>query len=105
MENKFKWNDQFIEQLIYLYEERACLWDPADKSYLKRDVKERSLQEISEELNLDVAIIKNKLSCLRKRSMAENVRGAPHISDTLYIRHPIYQTPHISDTPYSRHPI
>ena len=57
MEKIFKWSDEFIEQLIDLYEERACRWDPADKSYLKRDVKERSLQEISEELNLDVAII------------------------------------------------
>ena len=51
MEKKFKWSDELIEKLVDLYEGRACFRDPAEKSYQKRDVKEKSLQEISEELN------------------------------------------------------
>ena len=54
---KYRWDDDDIEQLIDLYEERVCLWDVSDKSYQKRDVKEKSLAKISEIMGIDAAVI------------------------------------------------
>ena len=46
---KFRWEDEDIESLIYLYEARPCLWDITDPTYSKRDVREKALSEITEE--------------------------------------------------------
>lgn len=62
---KYRWEDEEIDQLINLYEERPCLQDIADKSYQKRDIKERALSEISEELDIETAAIKSKQNSLR----------------------------------------
>ena len=37
---KFNWNEDDVEKLIDLYEARPCLWDIADPTYSKRDIKE-----------------------------------------------------------------
>ena len=50
---KYRSAGEEIDRLIDLYEERHCLWDIADKSYQKRDMKERALSEISEELDIE----------------------------------------------------
>ena len=55
---KYKWNDQTVEKLIDLYEERHCLWDISDRSYSKRDVKEKALSEIKDELDIGHLAIK-----------------------------------------------
>ena len=47
---KFCCEDEDIERLIDLYEARHCLWDIADPTYSKRDVREKALPEIKEEL-------------------------------------------------------
>jgi len=62
---KFKWNDELVEKLIDLYEERPCLWDISDRSYSKRDVKEKALSEIKEEMGIEVSIIQAKWKVLR----------------------------------------
>ena len=55
---KFRWEDEglierlierLIKRLIELYEARPCLWDIADPTYSKRDVREKALPEIKEE--------------------------------------------------------
>ena len=43
--NKFRWDDEDVDKLIDLYEARPCLWDIADRSYSKRDIKEKALSE------------------------------------------------------------
>ena len=40
---KFNWNEDDVEKLIDLYEARPCLWDIADPTYSKRDIKEKAL--------------------------------------------------------------
>ena len=60
-----KWTDEEIEKLIDLYEENPCLWDIFDKSYQKRDVKERATAYIAEDLNRDVTDIKAKWNAIR----------------------------------------
>ena len=49
---KFRWEDEglierlierLIKRLIELYEARPCLWDIADPTYSKRDVREKAL--------------------------------------------------------------
>ena len=47
-----KWQGGEIEKLIDLYEENSCLWDIFDNSYQKRDVKERGLAAIANELDV-----------------------------------------------------
>ena len=41
-----RWQDGEIEKLIDLYEENPCPWDIFDKSYQKRDVKERAKSSV-----------------------------------------------------------
>ena len=60
-----KWTDEEIEKLIDLYEENPCLWDIFDKSYQKRDVKERATASIAEDLNREVTDIKAKWNAIR----------------------------------------
>ena len=62
---KFKWKDELVEKLIDLYEERPRLWDISDRSYSKRDVKEKALSEIKEEMGIEVSIIQAKWKALR----------------------------------------
>ena len=52
-----KWEDREIEKLIDLYEENSCLWDIFDKSYQKRDVKEKELAAIAKEFDVQIADI------------------------------------------------
>ena len=46
-----------MEKLIDLYEENPCLWDTFDKSYQKRDVKERALTAIANKLDVQITDI------------------------------------------------
>ena len=62
---KFRWEDEDIERLIDLYEARPCLWDIADPTYSKRDVREKALSEIKEELGIEINTIKSKWNSLR----------------------------------------
>ena len=60
-----KWQDGEIEKLIDLYEENPCLWDIFDNSYQKRDVKERALAAIANELDVQITDIKSKWNAIR----------------------------------------
>ena len=52
-----KWQDGEMEKLVDLYEENPCLWGIFDKSYQKRDVKERALAAIADELDVQITDI------------------------------------------------
>ena len=58
-----KWQDREIEKPIDLYEENPCLWDIFNNSYQKRDVKERALAPIANELDVQITDIKAKMEC------------------------------------------
>ena len=60
-----KWSDEDIDNLIDLYEVNPCLWDIFDKSYQKRDVKEKALAAIAEELDVEINEIKGKWNAIR----------------------------------------
>ena len=60
-----KWQDGEMEKLIDLYEENPCLWDIFDNSYQKRDVKERALAAIANELDVQITDIKSKWNAIR----------------------------------------
>ena len=62
-----KWEDGEIEKLIDLYEENSCLWDIFDKSYQKRDVKEKALAAIAKEFDVQIADIKAKWNAIRRQ--------------------------------------
>ena len=51
---RFHWEDEDIERLIDLYEARPCLWDITDPSCSKRDVRQKALFEIKEELGIEI---------------------------------------------------
>ena len=59
------WQDGDIEKLIDLYEENPCLWDIFDNSYQKRDVKERALAAIANELHVQITDIKSKWNAIQ----------------------------------------
>ena len=63
--NSKKWSDEDIDNLIDLYEVNPCLWDIFDKSYQKRDVKEKALAAIAEELDVEINEIKGKWNAIR----------------------------------------
>ena len=63
--NSKKWSDEDIDNLIDLYEVNPCLWDIFDKSYQKRDVKEKVLAAIAEELDVEINEIKGKWNAIR----------------------------------------
>ena len=48
-----------------MYEENPCLWDIFDNSYQKRDVKERALAAIANELDVQITDIKSKWNAIR----------------------------------------
>ena len=64
---RFHWEDEDIERLIDLYEARPFLWDIADPTYSKRDVIEKALSEIKEELGTEINTIKCKSNSLRSQ--------------------------------------
>ena len=57
--------DGKIEKLIGLYEENPCLWDIFGNSYQKREVAERALAAISNELDVQITDIKSKWNVIR----------------------------------------
>ena len=85
---KYKWNDQPVKKLIDLYEERPCLSDISDRSYSKRDAKEKALSEIKDELDIELSIIQAKWKSLRAqygRGLAkENKTKSGQSVDELY---------------------
>ena len=62
---KFNWDEDDVEKLIDLYEARPCLWDIADPTYSKRDIKEKALSEIKDEIGIELNLIKSKWNSLR----------------------------------------
>ena len=88
VQQKYKWNDQTVEKLIDLYEERPCLWDISDQSYSKRDVKEKALSVLKEELDIELSIIQAKWKSLRtqygKELAKENKTKSGQSVDELY---------------------
>ena len=77
-----------VDQLIDLYETRPCLWDNADPTYSKRNVKEKALSEVKEQLGIEIAAIKAKWNSLRAqhgRELAkENKTKSGQSTDDLY---------------------
>ena len=62
---KFNWDEDDVEKLIDLYEARPCLWDIADPTYSKKDIKEKALSEIKDEMGIELNLIKSKWNSLR----------------------------------------
>ena len=77
-----------IDKLIDLYEARPCLWDIADPTYSKRNVKEKAVSEIKEQLDMEITAIKAKWNSLRVqhgRELAkENKTKSGQSADDLY---------------------
>ena len=77
-----------VDTLIDLYEARPCLWDIADPTYSKRNVKEKALSEIKEQLGMEITAIKAKWNSLRAqhgRELAkENKTKSGQSADDLY---------------------
>ena len=55
---KIRWDDEMVDKLIDLYEARPCLWDIADPTHSKRNLK--ALSEIKEQLGMEITAIKAK---------------------------------------------
>ena len=74
-----------VDKLIDLYEARPCLWDIADP---KRNVKEKALSEIKEQLGMEITAIKAKWNSLRaqhgKKLAKENKTKSGQSADDLY---------------------
>ena len=68
---KFHWECEDIERLIDLYEARPCLWGIADPTFSKRDVREKALSEIKEELGIEINTIKSKWNSLKAQHGGE----------------------------------
>ena len=62
---KFQWEDEDIKRLMDLQEARPSLWDIVDPTYSKRDVREKALSKIKEELGIEINTIKSKWNSLR----------------------------------------
>ena len=84
-----KWEDEEIEKLIDLYEVNPCLWDIFDKSYQKRDEREKALAAIAEELDVQIADIKIKWNAIRGQFGRElnkvKVSKSGQSADDLYV--------------------
>ena len=63
--NKKKWTDDEVQDLIELLEEKACLWDIFSNEYTKREVKERAYAELAEHFDSSSAIVKAKINVLK----------------------------------------
>ena len=44
-QKKIRWDHEMVDKLIDLCETKPCLWDIADPTYSKRNVKEKALSE------------------------------------------------------------
>ena len=53
-----KWTETSVDELIHLFEDRPMLWDVHDKNYHKRDIREKAINEISNELLVPLNEIK-----------------------------------------------
>ena len=77
-----------VDKLIDLYEVRPCLWDIADPTYSKRNVKEKALSEIKEQLGMEITAIKAKWNSLRAQHRwelaKENKTKSGQSADDLY---------------------
>ena len=86
---KRRWSDDEIENLIDLYESKPCLWDIFCKEYSKRDMKEKAMNEICEELSVSVDEAKQKWMSLRAQFGRELKNSNKHKSgqstDELYV--------------------
>ena len=60
-----KWQDGETEKLIDLYEENPCLWNIFHNRYQKRDVKERAMAAIADELDVQITDIKSKWKAIQ----------------------------------------
>ena len=94
MENKIKaekrkWTEEEVENLIDQYEAEPCLWDIFCNHYSKRDVKEKTISEIAENIGVTVAEIKQKWTSLRAQFGRELKNSTKHKSgqstDELYV--------------------
>ena len=59
-----RWMEPKIGQLIDLLEEKDCLWDVNKKDYHVRNKRERAFEEMRNNLDIDVAEIKAKITSL-----------------------------------------
>ena len=59
-----RWMEPKIGQLIDLLEEKDCLWDVNKKDYHVRNKRERAFEEMRNNLDIDVAEIKTKITSL-----------------------------------------
>ena len=63
--------DESVEKLIDLYEDRLCLWDVFSDEYSKRNLRDRAMKEISDVMDISVAYIRSKLNGLRAQLRRE----------------------------------
>lgn len=69
MENKMNKND--VIKLINLYKENPCLWDINSRLYKRHDFKSTAYENISQNMNLPVEVIKKKIKSLRNTYTTE----------------------------------
>ena len=77
---KRKWTEEEVENLIDQYEAEPCLWDIFCKDYSKRDVKEKAISEIAENIGVTVAEIKQKWTSLQAQFERELKNSTKHVS-------------------------
>ena len=79
---------RWLISMVDLYEARPCPWDIADPTYSNRNVKEKALSEIEEQLDMEIAAIKanwNSLRAQHRREIAkENKTKSGQSTDDLY---------------------
>ena len=87
-QEKIRWDDEMVDKLIDLYEVRPCLWDIADPTYSKRNVKEKALSEIKEQLGMEITPMKAKWNSFRAHNGSElakeNTTKSGQSADDLY---------------------
>nr|CAH7737731.1 unnamed protein product [Callosobruchus chinensis] len=71
-----EWNNTQVLQLIDLYEENECLWNPKDDRHRNKIAKMDAWNKISEQINAEPVEIKKKIdsllgSCRRERQKHE----------------------------------
>ncbi|KAK3746093.1 hypothetical protein QZH41_004618 [Actinostola sp. cb2023] len=72
-ENKTKWSNEMLFNLIDEYEARPCLWDVFSDSYHNRDVTSKAKAEVQESLGIEWKLLSVQLTKLRQ-ILSQNIK-------------------------------
>ena len=82
-QKKIRWDDEMVDKLIDLYEPRPFLWDNADPTYSKRNVKENALSETKEQLGMEISLVGPRFFLSSSKMRAITKQAAALHSDIL----------------------